>query len=118
MDIEKIRTEVKREALAWRFFSANEYQAVRQYADPVRAFYTLWTKKQAVLKATGVGLATGLREFDVATQCKQPEAVKRWQFTNIGFAEGYVATLAADGGEFTSRAWEIDPHHSFPSCPA
>ena len=61
VDVEKLRP-VRAEALARRFFSEEEAAAVSTAVDKerCRVFFKLWTAKESVLKAQGVGLGGGL----------------------------------------------------------
>lgn len=54
--------------LATRYFTARESAGLAAIADPgarQRRFLSLWTAKEALIKATGRGLALGLDTFDV-----------------------------------------------------
>ena len=44
------------------FFEANEWSRVLNSPDPVKAFYMLWTKKEAFLKLIGSGLNVPLSQ--------------------------------------------------------
>jgi 4'-phosphopantetheinyl transferase len=75
--------------------------------DRARAFTTYWTRKEAVLKATGDGLSTPLEELVVSPPSSAP-AVLRWDGRTSWSGEvwlhalhpphGFVATLAVLGG--------------------
>lgn len=54
----KDRRPPRYEAIAKRFFAPEEYELVR--ANGREAFYSLWVRKEAYLKYTGEGLASGL----------------------------------------------------------
>ena len=117
VDVEKIRAGIDCEKLAQRFFSSAEYAALMQVASPqrVRAFYAIWTHKEALIKATGKGIAGGLSEFDLAIDeaavplraCPDADAVRQWRIENISVAENYAAALVSDGSEFALRCWTL-----------
>jgi len=67
VDIEKIEPEFK-QAVAQRFFSANEYTALEELSpqEQVAAFYRIWAKKEALIKALGEGLYVPLESFSVS----------------------------------------------------
>lgn len=62
VDLESPRPRPRLLALAQRYFTATETDALRSLpeAERLRAFYALWTAKEAVLKAAGVGIGYGL----------------------------------------------------------
>ena len=62
VDVEKTRKNQHYLALAKRFFTASEYTAINNMDD----FYRCWTRKEAFIKATGLGLSFGLSNFEVA----------------------------------------------------
>lgn len=65
VDIECTKRNVDYLALAKRFFTAQEYDTIRNSADQQYAFFRCWTQKEAFIKATGMGLSYGLSNFNV-----------------------------------------------------
>jgi len=67
VDIEKIQ-EHYNDAVAKRFFSSQEYTALMQLSpqDRIIGFYRIWSRKEAIIKATGKGLSTPLSGFSVS----------------------------------------------------
>lgn len=67
VDIECARASLDVLDLAGSFFSPREYRLLAGLDATVResAFYTIWTGKEAVLKALGIGIAEHLRDFSV-----------------------------------------------------
>jgi 4'-phosphopantetheinyl transferase len=75
VDLEQVRSQFAQETIAEQFFSKNECATLR--ALPVelqpRAFFNCWTRKEAFVKANGVGLSFGLDDFDVSlTENERP----------------------------------------------
>lgn len=70
IDIENLRDTVEHAALADRFFSAREVQSIRDLpaAQHLEAFFVIWTRKEAWLKAHGKGISVSLASFDVSAQ--------------------------------------------------
>ncbi len=67
IDLEKIQEAAKPDVLK-RFFSASEQQAwhALPHDQQIMAFYRLWARKEAVIKALGKGLSYPLQDFSVA----------------------------------------------------
>lgn len=118
IDIERVRPEVDHESLSRRFFSSAEYQALQCHHDGVRlrAFFAVWTRKEALVKATGTGIAGGLKAFDVSADPSRPAELlaARWEdtdatdwlLTDIQADPDYLACVASDG-ETQVRCWTL-----------
>lgn len=67
IDIEYFARHVEFERIARRFFTQREYADLIALpaARRRRAFYRLWTAKEAAIKATGTGLSQPLDEFEI-----------------------------------------------------
>ena len=65
-----------RDALARRFFSAQEVEVYQALAEVERraAFWCCWTRKEAYIKALGTGLSHPLDRFVVSLRPDQPAA--------------------------------------------
>ncbi len=113
IDVEQVRADVDHDALARRFFSSAEYEALQVCAETTRlqAFFTTWTRKEAIVKATGKGIALGLQQFDVsvvpglaprvlATRWELA-GMPDWTLIDIQTDKDYVASLAVSGGNIT-----------------
>ena len=75
-------------AFARRFFTVDEAAGVG--GDPV-ALFRLWCRKEAWLKARGVGLVLPLDRVDVR------EAPPGWLLADLDVAPGYSAAVAREG---------------------
>ena len=62
IDIEHIKTDFEFESMVDACFSPREIQYI---GEEHRRFYTLWTRKEAVLKLTGKGIGEHLPDFEV-----------------------------------------------------
>lgn len=102
VDVERVRPEVARELTAARFFTPAEVQAILSLpeAAQARAFFAVWTRKEACLKATGKGLSVPLDAFAVWPAVEPP-----WQVLDLDVGPGYAAALAAEGQGWTVRRW-------------
>ncbi len=67
VDIELMRENIDELRLAETFFCYAEHAFLERLEGPARrrAFYRIWTVKEAVLKAFGVGVTTSLKDFRV-----------------------------------------------------
>jgi 4'-phosphopantetheinyl transferase len=96
--------------LAVRFFSPRERAALAVLAPGVRAraFFDVWTRKEAYVKARGLGLAMPLDSFDVAAAPAATDALlatrpdsgdaARWTVRDLAAPPGYAAALASAAG--------------------
>lgn len=69
VDIEQVRGDLpRREEIARRHFAPGENERLRTVpeAERTRAFFELWTRKEAFVKARGAGLFSGLERFEVS----------------------------------------------------
>jgi 4'-phosphopantetheinyl transferase len=102
VDLEFITGQVDAVEIARRFFSAREASALSRMSVARRgvAFLRLWTRKEALLKAVGVGLAAG------APALKDEGAVPPWDHEwcvrSLKPAAGYAGAVAAEG-----RDWRL-----------
>jgi 4'-phosphopantetheinyl transferase len=90
--------------VASRHFSPAERDALQrlQGDDWLAGFYRCWTRKEAVLKAEGVGLHRDLDSFDVELRAEQPPALLatrkpflyRWNLHHLAPANGTVGAVA------------------------
>lgn len=64
VDVELHGPMTDRDAVAQRCFTHAEYDAFRHSAEPDAAFYTLWARKEACLKALGSGFSIEPHVFD------------------------------------------------------
>ena len=67
VDVEQFREMSDTEALAKRFYAGDEIDRVlgSEGLARQRAFFLCWTRKEAVLKSTGVGLTVSTRSVHV-----------------------------------------------------
>ena len=88
-------------------FSAHERGALRALAPSERraAFFAIWSRKEAYIKATGLGVSAGLRHFDVSHDPGDARLIADrargtgpadWVLHDLAPASGYSAALATD----------------------
>lgn len=113
VDIEQCRPLRDMDQLAQTSFSAAEL-ASYDAADAdrkIEVFYNGWTRKEAFIKATGKGLAFGLRNFDVElTPGATPRLLRiagddtpasQWSLVALTPAEGYAGAVAIDAPDIS-----------------
>jgi len=101
VDVEARKELTNTLALAQRFFSAEEAAIVNGADDAGDAFFTIWTAKEAIVKATGKGIGWGdLRGFTVPFRDPQLRpVVDGWSVAALDpHRDGYYAAVAARGG--------------------
>jgi 4'-phosphopantetheinyl transferase len=109
VDIEHLREGRDQEGLAARFFAPQEVAALNALPANLRieAFLRCWTRKEAVLKAVGIGLSFPLDRLVVTLAPSEParvlafdgtpSAAANWWLEHLEPAPGYVGALAARG---------------------
>jgi 4'-phosphopantetheinyl transferase len=68
VDIEQVKPEIDFKSIFRTYYSPDEQLYILQYnkiPDQKKAFYELWTRKEALLKATGIGINTELSKVQV-----------------------------------------------------
>ena len=106
VDIESSSRRVNYQAVAKRFFSGPEKEALKKLPAEAKraAFFRVWSRKEAILKAMGRGLAGGPAGFSVPLAKTLVQtgaqgamgAESDWFIYNIVAPPGYQAALAAD----------------------
>jgi 4'-phosphopantetheinyl transferase len=117
VDVEDIRPIEP--AVARRFFSISEFASLStlEGEEWLDGFYRCWTRKEAILKAEGVGLSTPLNSFDVSLLAGEPAALlaarpeskftERWSLHHLSASTGTMAALAVSESDATIRAWAL-----------
>jgi 4'-phosphopantetheinyl transferase len=111
VDVEPIRENVAITPISESRFAIAERDAVRDAPEAERAarFYRIWTRKEAALKAIGVGLAQGLARFAVpvaaapqsAAPLDIPDDRHAWLLDDLALGAPYMGSLVRREGSAT-----------------
>ncbi|HLZ26218.1 MAG TPA: 4'-phosphopantetheinyl transferase superfamily protein [Chloroflexota bacterium] len=123
IDLEYARPMPDARSIAERYFTLSERAALGAAEDGTvpYTFFTYWTRKEAVLKATGDGLSLPLDRVDVGWRCSDSPrrlvvrdlAGNQHQLSvlDLEVHDGYVAALAIGGTDtwrVRTRTWPDD----------
>lgn len=109
VDIEHIRPERPGDAIAERFFAPAEVRDLNATPESSRAaaFFNCWSRKEAYIKARGLGLAIPLDSFAVSlgevAELRAAEDRERWSMCALLAPTGYAAALVAEGSGWRVR---------------
>jgi 4'-phosphopantetheinyl transferase len=116
VDVEEMDAGFPHAEVAERFFSEGEAHAVRAEADPQRRaaiFFSYWTRKEALLKASGEGLHADPKCVDFSVTQKgegswMDHGGVRWAVAELEPERGVFCSLALEGGlrRVERYAWE------------
>lgn len=118
VDVEGVRPVKNVEDLVARFFSAREnefFQKVSDAEKPV-AFFNLWTRKEALLKATGEGITRSLALVEVSflpgetarllAIAGDAEKAAQWSLRDFSPATGFAGAIAIQARNVSVRCWK------------
>jgi 4'-phosphopantetheinyl transferase len=117
VDLEAVRASFEWMPIAERFFSARERESISSLpaSDQADAFSVLWTRKEACLKAAGLGLAGGLEQVEVSTDPHESPMLlrapiemlplSRWELIDLEPGEGFRGCLVVEGSRVRQRQW-------------
>ena len=118
VDIERIMAGVAQDVVHDRVLSPAEVTALRALEAEARerAFFAVWTRKEAYAKARGLGLSLPFEQFTVSTDLAVAALVEavdddpaRWTLRDLEAGPGYAAALAIEGSLGRLRAWDWTP---------
>jgi 4'-phosphopantetheinyl transferase len=121
IDIEYIREDFATLEIAERFFSKDEVTALKSLPTDQRTmgFFNCWSRKEAFIKAKGMGVSYPLDRFTVSLVPGEPPAllkvddereVARWRMYELKPGDGYVAAMIATAPPvmLKQRHWSIE----------
>ena len=120
IDIETIDDSVRTDEVAKSFFSANEIATLGRLPPSLRllGFFNCWTRKEAYIKARGMGLSIPLDSFDVSLNPGEPadligtgnsSDLSNWKIENLEIDSRYAAAVSAAGRDWKVTRWTWQP---------
>jgi len=118
VDVEHIRTDKDLEGIANRFFSQSEVSELMALPSEqgIVGFFNCWTRKEAYIKAHGLGLSLPLESFDVSLTPNEPAVLHatrpdstesaRWTLLALDVAPDYAGAVAANDKDLEFQLWD------------
>lgn len=120
IDVEYMREDFATIEVADRFFSKDEFEALKTTPNNRRTevFFNCWSRKESYIKAIGMGVSYPLDGFTVSLAPDAvPELLKvneeateasRWKMYGLDVAEGYAAALIVENPPVSLRQFQWD----------
>jgi 4'-phosphopantetheinyl transferase len=120
VDVERIRPMRDADELVARFFSERENERFQKLPEPDKesAFFNLWTRKEAWLKATGEGISRLLKEVEVSFVPGEPARFLKvpaqdygitWHVYELQPGPGFTGALAAPEPGLSIKQFQFAP---------
>jgi 4'-phosphopantetheinyl transferase len=116
-DVETLTRAVDHAAVSGHYFTEAETEAIAAAGtDAKRRFLEFWTRKEAVLKASGVGIMEDLRALRVdrprnavliAHEVFQQMAAPEYHVRTYHIGEGHILSLASPEALTAVRVWGL-----------
>lgn len=118
VDVEFMKGDIDYDELAQHSFSPTEVSTLAALSGEAKrlGFFNCWTRKEAYIKARGIGLSLGLARFDVSLRPGEPAvllqsredtgAATRWRLEALDVGEGYAGALAVEAQDWQLRTWQ------------
>lgn len=119
VDVERVRDFSNLEPFSERYFSQQECAVLHSQssAERLAAFFHCWTRKEAILKATGKGLTSPLDQVIVSIAPGEPSRVlsidgdsdkaAEWWLAALAPVAGYVGAVARRSAAPWLRCWQF-----------
>jgi len=100
VDLEKIAGNFITDALLEQCFHDQELKVIRESSDPTAEFFKFWTRKEAFLKATGIGMVDELNQFTCVDESQvftfpTLSTEMNWHLKSFLMDQSYAVSLCA-----------------------
>jgi len=121
VDVEQHRPDLATMEIANRFFAPEEVKVLSAVQPSCRleAFFECWTRKEAFIKARGMGLSLPLDKFTVAFGPNRAPALlsadqgattaASWTLADLSPADGYSGAAAIEQPDVAVRCYRFQP---------
>ena len=119
IDLEYIQRDFACEEIARRVFSPHEIATLNDLPGDLKheAFFNCWTRKEAYIKARGMGLSYPLNQFEVSLIPGEPARLisvdgddlfeaSRWSLQELELGPRYAGALAVEGHNWQLECWQ------------
>jgi 4'-phosphopantetheinyl transferase len=118
VDVEQVRLPANLHGLVESVFSVNERAVFHGLpaGQQLEAFFRCWTRKEAFMKATGLGMALAPERIDVTLAPGAPPRLLgvrgesldagRWSLVDLTPWPGHAAALAIEGPVSSLQCWD------------
>ena len=121
IDVEYAKHLPDADEIARRFFSPQENLIFQELTQKQKqtAFYHIWTRKEAFIKAIGEGLSYPLDQFDVSFLPEEQPCIKqisgdsnmgnRWSVKTLTPHPGYIGAIVVEGNSLSFFEYVFSP---------
>ena len=116
IDLEPVQAEFAGDEIAERYFSARELAELRSLpaASKAKGFFLCWTRKEAYMKARGLGLQIPLDSFSVSLTPGNPAILEsadshRWSLRSFEPAPNFAGAIVEEGRDCHEVYWDWKP---------
>jgi 4'-phosphopantetheinyl transferase len=115
IDIEFVDPSFRYHDIISEYFSTEEAKYIVD-DDAHSRFFLLWTRKEALTKATGKGLDDDLKlipalDGEYSVEADLLKSVSNWYVNSFELSAGYLASIAITAETGPLRFWDIDLFH-------
>ena len=119
IDLEFIKANCMQQAVVEQFLSTSQWSQLLKLPAKARsaALFRCWTRKEAVLKAAGLGLLYPVPHLNVLVGSESTQVVglmgRKWLLWEVAAPKLYAAAAAIEHskGEFRCRQWKLPGFH-------